>query len=235
MIVFSYGITKSGSTLAFELIKGCLESAGHRQLRLADGLVEPEHGINFLAIRRHEPEDIERLIAAVPQDTIIAVKTHDSFAARHRPVIEAACREGTVLAQVVHRDPRDTCLSMVDAGAAARAAGHQAFSELATLDDALDAVTRQMRNLERWLAMPHVLEFEYEELVTRPYDCIEKIADTLGIEPEPGQAYRHAYVDAFTQKNKARLSRHRQEMAPADAARIVERFRPYMERHGYLP
>ena len=73
MLILCYGITKSGSTLAFELIKGMLESAGHPQVRLSDGSVHPGQVVNFL-----EPVDrgtLKRLLAEIG-DRWIAVKTH---------------------------------------------------------------------------------------------------------------------------------------------------------------
>ena len=234
MIVFSYGITKTGSTLAFELIKGCLESVGHKQRRLADGLVEPGHPINFLAIRRHTPEALQALFDAVPQDEIIAIKTHDSFGNKHRALFERASAEGRIKAQIVHRDPRDTCLSMLDAGTAARSAGRAAFSEFETLEDTKAAVERQLRNLDFWLTLPDVLELQYADLAERPFECIEKIGKTLGISPDPKAAYNHAFNKAFTQKNKAKPARYKDELSPSDQESIVARFRPYMERNGYL-
>ncbi|MEM0907578.1 MAG: sulfotransferase [Pseudomonadota bacterium] len=234
MIVFSYGITKTGSTLAFELIKGCLESVGQPQRRLDDGLVEPGHPINFLAIRRHTPEELQALVDAVPADEIIAVKTHDSFAPPHRDVIERGCRDGLIVPQVVHRDPRDTCLSMLDAGTEARKNGRQAFSEFLTIEDTKDAIERQLRNLDIWLQMPNVLELQYDELVDNPFGVIGKIGTALGITPDPAFAHNHAFNKAFTQKNKAKLHRYLEDMSPDDQASVVDRFRPYMERHGYV-
>ncbi len=56
MLVFCFGITRSGSTLAFEPIKGMLESIGHPQERLPDGPVNAQKRMNFI-----EPVDERRI------------------------------------------------------------------------------------------------------------------------------------------------------------------------------
>ena len=61
-VYLSYGMPKSGSTLAFELTKAVFEQNNHPQTRLS-GLVEAKHALNFLD--DFSDEVVERLSTAV--------------------------------------------------------------------------------------------------------------------------------------------------------------------------
>ena len=74
MIVLSYGMTKSGSTLAFELCKAVLEQRGYEQRHLPDDVVTEGHHINFLA--DVTVANLEKLVAEVAPSEIIAIKIH---------------------------------------------------------------------------------------------------------------------------------------------------------------
>src|SRR6476661_3839031 len=68
MLVLCYGITKSGSTLTFELIKGVLETSGNPQQRLPDGPVNPDHRINY--VQPLNRKRLKELVSAVGESWI---------------------------------------------------------------------------------------------------------------------------------------------------------------------
>jgi hypothetical protein len=140
MLVLCYGLTKSGSTLAFELIKAMLNSAGHAQERLPDGPVNPGHRVNYV-----QPLNRQRLndILSAVGDRWIAVKTHAGIADPMFTYLEKLQRERRIQVVVSYRDPRDICLAMLDAGSAARTAGVKEFSEITDLAVAATRVAEQ--------------------------------------------------------------------------------------------
>jgi hypothetical protein len=116
MLVFTFGIPKSGSTLAFQIRRSAALFTGHSQRLLPPQLRSPGHQVNF--------------------HRTLVIKTHDvpgpAWAAAYRDLVgrgQAAC-------VINHRDPRHICLALRDAGAAARARREAAFAKLVTLDDA---------------------------------------------------------------------------------------------------
>lgn len=233
MILVSYGITKSGSTLAFELVKGVLAAAGHPQPRLPDGVVEPGHKVNFAVFSRDTVAAVDRLLAAAPGDRIIAVKTHSGFEPGARSYLSALIEAGRLKVQVVHRDPRDICLSMLDAGRDARARGRQAFSEIVSPADAMTAASNQLEKLRMWRELPGVLELEYEELGFSPEAAIDRIAAALHVATDRRAAHDHAFRRAFTQKNLAVRRRHLVERDRALVSAFAERFAPLIRERNY--
>src|SRR4029077_18506857 len=113
-------IMKSGSTLAFELVKGMLESVGQAQTRLPDGPVDAGRRNNY--IDSLDAPRIDALLASIGSRSI-AVKTHCGFRDQLFPLLEErqACGELQIVAS--YRDPRDICLSLLDAGSRARSRG----------------------------------------------------------------------------------------------------------------
>src|ERR1044072_2240512 len=133
MLILCYGITKSGSTLAFELIKGMLESAGHTQQRLSDAAVNPGHRVNYV-----QPLDRRRLnlLLAEIGERWIAGKTHAGFNDPLFPSLEQRARADKLRIMASYRDPRDICLSLIDAAVKSRAQGKKEFSEVTDLESA---------------------------------------------------------------------------------------------------
>jgi hypothetical protein len=229
-IYISFGMCKSGSTLAFELTKALLESAGRPQPRLSDEAVEADHAINFakvikpktLAAMRREAEAL---------GTTVVVKTH------HPPwnCSLNALAAGEVLAHAVARDPRDIALSLLDAGAKSRAAGTQGFSRIHSLQDACAMMRFHVKGFQAWAESPEVLPIFYEDLAFNTAAAARRIADQIGIEADVDWAVREATGARFTQLNKAQPNRHRTEMAPADAEAIGAEFAEFIDRYFPTP
>jgi hypothetical protein len=214
MIVLSFGMMKSGSTLAFELCKGVLMAAGHPQRRLPDGLVSPGSRINFLTSLT--VASLGRLAASVKPGEIIALKTHLGLSSDVFAFLSAPENRQTFKVQLNYRDPREICLSLVDAGASARAAGRPAFAEIETLEQAAHIVSKQLATCRRWGSIPGALHLAYNDVAFAPDAVIARICAQLGL-PAPDEAFtraarRHAFEDAFTQFNKAVRDRYLDEL-----------------------
>ncbi len=221
-IFFSYGLTKSGSTLAFQLAVVALQQAGFPQPRLeVPGLVVSPK-INAI-------EHVSDAQAAALADTVralghpVALKTHT----RPDPAVRALVATGAARAHAVVRDPRDIALSMLDHGARARARGRPAFSEIATLEDAIAGIDDQMRTLAGWLALPGVRVLRFDRLAFETTAAAAAILDQLGVPGDPCAIAREVLGGRFTQFNTGRRDRHLHEMAQADSARLRARYDPF--------
>jgi hypothetical protein len=230
MLVFSYGIPKSGSTLAFQLARCIAALNGHSQRLMPPPLSAPGHRVNF-----HQELDpaLLRAVADRAGDRVLVVKTH----ARPGPEWIAEFRRlaalGRVAAHVNHRDPRDICLALLDAGEKARRAGEAAFSEFVTLDDAARRTAGYLEELRLWAALPGVLELRYEVCAFRMDEAIGRIKAHLGLRCPNWPVRLYVNHLAFTHRNKAVPERHRRELDPAARARLDEVFGPYLEAAGY--
>jgi hypothetical protein len=209
MLVLCYGLTKSGSTLTFELIKGMLNSAGHAQDRLPDGPVNPGHRVNYV-----QPLTRKRLneVLSAVGDRWIAVKTHSGIADPLVTYVEELQSEGKLQLVVSYRDPRDICLSMLDAGKAARASGAKEFSEVTDLDVAATRLAEQSAKFFKWAAVRGALLLDFETVAFDPETAMDRIEKCLGLHVDRVRAKKYAFEEAFTQKNKAQRNRFLSEL-----------------------
>jgi hypothetical protein len=221
MLVLCYGITKSGSTLAFQLVRGILELAGHQQEKLPDGTVNPGHPINF--VQPLNKKRLNQLMAAVGERWI-AVKTHGGIGDPMFAYLDEMHEAGKLQVIVSYRDPRDVCLSLVDAGVKARAIGMVEFSEITDLDSAVAAVSEKVEKFAKWAALRHALLLDYNTVAFAPDRAIDLLEARLGMRPDRERVKRYAYEEAFTEKNRARRDRFRSELTPEQNAELKRMF-----------
>lgn len=225
-IYISFGMAKSGSTLAFELTKAVLESAGLPQPRLSDEAVEARHGINFAETIR--PVRLKAMVAeARALDTTIVVKTH-------HPPWDCSLRaldSGDFAGSAVCRDPRDLVLSLLDAGRKARAGGGRGFRDIDGVEAALKMVRFHVRCFQKWAIHPAMTPLDYESVAFDSHGVAARIAEQIGIEADIDWAVAQAHGGRFTQFNKGASARHRSEMDPAQSAAIQEEFADFIARY----
>ena len=221
MLVLCYGMAKGGSTLTFELVKGMLESAGHTQVRLPDGPVDPEHPVNY--IEAIDAERAEALLRAVGERWI-AVKTHTGFRPPFFPVLEALHERGDIRVVASYRDPRDICLSLLDAGTQAREMGYRAFARITDMEAAITNVGEQIEKFRRWASVRGALRLDYETVAFSPDTAIDRLEQYLGVTCDRDAAKRHAFEQAFTQQNKMKRRRFEDELAEAEKQHLSQVF-----------
>ncbi|MBV8976268.1 MAG: sulfotransferase domain-containing protein [Alphaproteobacteria bacterium] len=233
MLVISYGIPKSGSTLAFELIRGILENAGHPQevvhnsrTRGEDGGEAPKR--NFLA--KADREIVAGLIAKIGPGRIIAVKSHARLEREDFAWFEERQRAGELKVIASFRDPRDVALSLVDAGRKSRElhGGDRAFARIGDLDQALRRVEKRIKDFRRWAALEGTLRLNYEDVAFQPDKAIAAVEQALGLSADHDAVKRHAFDEASTQRNKGVSRRHEQELDEAQAKILRRRFRSFL-------
>jgi len=230
MVVFSYGIPKSGSTLAFQIARATAHFAGHSQRLLPVPLSSPGHKVNF-------HQDLHPLLLQATADRvgdrILVIKTHDRPRPNWIAAYKALAERGAARAIVNHRDPRDICLSLLDAGRAARAQGESAFAEYVSLQDAASRVCGYLDELEAWHGLPGLLEVRYETCAFAMDRAIDAIKAHLGVRAPNWLVRLYAGHIAFTHRNKAVPKRHARELDPDAMALLGDAFGPYLDRMGY--
>ena len=219
LIYFSYGMTKSGSTLAYELARSGLVLSGYDQPRLSLSAVMNRKKLNFCAhIDEASAQAIRRETRAIGHT--IAFKTHT----RPDPIVVNMLQEGEATAHAVYRDPREMALSMLDHGVKSRENGRPGFAEYHTLEDTLSEIGHQLNSLKSWLSLPNVRPLYYEDVAFDMAATTALILGELDLTSDPDAVMKMATQDRFTQMNKAKRARHEDEMSSAQSDRFVSIF-----------
>ena len=224
-IYFSYGMTKSGSTLSFELARSALILGGCPQPRLSLSAVENRKKINFCGhIDEKRAAALRKEVAAVGSK--IAIKTHT----RPDPVVVKMLENDEAFAHATFRDPREIALSMVDHGARNRKLGKKPFSNFRTVEDTLEDIMHQTNSLLAWLSLPNVRPLFYDKVAFEMPATTRQIIDELGVVADEDPVITMATQDRFTQKNKAVKSRFSTELTDAVSQKFKSVFAPMFER-----
>jgi hypothetical protein len=228
VILISYGITRSGSTLCFEFAKRILEEAGFPQRRLSDALTVPGRRINYR--REWSIESVEALLREVREDEYIAIKTHGPPGPDLRTALAADGRFERVKVHVNLRDPREVALSLRDAGERARRLNKLTFSEIQSLDDACRRIRPDIGHCREWGSIPGSLKLHYDDVAFDSIRAIARMADHLGVPAKPESVATFVRSHAFTQFNKGQPKRYLRDMTPAEAESIRLQYSEFIER-----
>lgn len=227
MLVICYGMAKSGSTLAFELVRGVLESAGHGQGKVRTAAFRRRAGGNYVA--ELSRESLEDAFEQIGPNRIVAAKTHKPLPDemfRWAEEMQAARKLQVVTS---YRDPRDICLSLVDHGKRSRDGGRYAFAHVDDLERAQRVVTKAIGKFRQWSALEGTLRLFYETVAFSPDEAIDAIERAFGVVADHEQAKHHAFEDAFTQRNKAQnRNRYIDELNDAQKAEMLRNFGPFI-------
>jgi hypothetical protein len=220
----SYGMPKSGSTLAFELTRTMLELAGVAQPKIAEGVTDPAYEINF--VNRLDGPAFDRLcdeanIIARP----VVIKTHS----RLFPRLEKLLHEGKLMGHAVCRDPRDMALSMLDAAREGRAWGGADGCLFKTVADTEKRLSKCIQMFMKWTETSNIMPIHYERLAFDTEVVAAEIAAQLGIVVDIPKAIEVVTGTKFTQLNRGISQRWKTEMNPADARRLEITFKEYIE------
>jgi hypothetical protein len=235
MIVLSYGMLKSGSTLAFELCKSVLTQSKFVQRHLPDGVVAPGFHINFFD--HISVPILSRALQDVAPSEIIAIKTHSAIGPADKQFIETAVAEGQMKVQVNLRDPREMCLSLLDAGASARQKKRQAFSEITALEQAARIVEGQLAVCRNWGSIPGATYLHYNEVAFETAAAVRQICNDLELEMFESAALQtvidRVLNEAFTQRNKAVKDRYKDDLTVRQNETLLTEIRgaqPFIRR-----
>ncbi|MGB0505343.1 MAG: hypothetical protein ACPGGK_04025 [Pikeienuella sp.] len=224
LIYISYGMPKSGSTLAYRLISAILSAAGDEQLPLPG--FASNAGVNYAKVIN--PATLAQLTNGVTTTNagLTAVKTHCGL----WNCVTKGLNQGWLAAHAICRDPRDIALSMLDAGRNDRAWGKRNGIPLTNFDDALAAVRGHADKFEGWAAHPAVLTLDYETLAFNTERAAKLVAEQLRIDID-AKACAKAAQSAPTQRNKVASDRWRTELTPEQNIRAVKAFGDFIHDH----
>jgi hypothetical protein len=228
MLVICCGMAKSGSTLSFELVKGVLIDAGYSQAKVKSIGIKPRgHGNHIADLSREAVLDV---IERIGPGGIVAAKTHKCFSEDMFCWMEELQAERKIQIVVSYRDPRDVCLSLVDHGAKARESGRPGFARIHDLAHAADVFERAIPKFRKWGSMRGSLRLHFDTMAFSPDAAIDAIERALGVVCDHEAAKRHAFEDAFTQRNKAKKNRFEEELDEAQNRELAARFSEFIER-----
>jgi len=222
-LYISYGMPKSGSTLAFELTRTMLDLAGVPQVKLADGVTDPEAKINFVN-RLDGAAYLALCEASAGIEHPLVIKTHS----RLFPAVSKALKSGKLTGHAVCRDPRDMALSMLDAAREGRAWGDSAEGKFETVADTGPRLHKSIKMFMKWAECSNIIPIHYERLAFDTESVAAGIAAQLGIEVDFRKAIGIATGSKFTQFNQGKSQRWKTEMDPADARRLEKEFKDYI-------
>jgi len=221
LVYFSYGLTKSASTLAYRLAWLSLEQAGCKQPRVPPPFVDAMHSVNFVT-RVSDDMMVVLLDIARAQGYPLVVKTHVTPS----PAVVRAVNSGAARGSISIRDPRDMALSMLDHGKKARRKGHFAFREYVKLFDTLDAIRLQVDALSEWLKLPGMLPLVYNEIAFDPATVANRLQAHIGIAGNGSEIAAMVADKKYIQFNKGRRDRYKSEMSETDSATFADEFAP---------
>jgi hypothetical protein len=173
-IYICYGITKSASTFAWQLIKRTAISGGLPIATLtlkSKGANSPEDYIDPVS------EETIRRIHSDVGDLPVVIKTHG-------PVTPAAVRlvtEGEAQVFASYRDLRDVALSLLDHGTRSRRMGIRDFAEFNEVSDTISSIEFQVRRLDNWVKSCTPLLIPYDEICFDTRTTILRISKALGV------------------------------------------------------
>lgn len=152
--MISYGLQRSASTFAYQIIYDILESAGHDQQELFDRYAGSLISAPFVKL---EDFSLTSFAKCVPPERIILLKTH-SF------LNEEAARligSGDVIATASYRNPMDAAVSLYNVGRKERRKPEnkkrKGFLEIDTMFKAIETISALLPVCEGWIRHSAVL------------------------------------------------------------------------------
>lgn len=240
-LILSVGMPRAGSGWYYNLIHDLVIESGGRDARdirqryfLHPILTEVNCNIGTLAPHRLIPT-----MVPVYLGNTYAIKAHSSPSGLAMNLIQK-CR---ITPTYIYRDPRDALLSAFEYGKRKKQRGQRgSFSDITTIDAAIDFMLDYVRISEAWLACKKALHVRYENLLTNYDSEIMRLLDFLGFDsdnpkyhnvadsyrPERGRADRTG-----THFVKGMIGRYRRVLTKSEQDKCRKVFASYLERMGY--
>jgi hypothetical protein len=231
---------RAGSGWHYNLIQDLMKTTGcadagdiRRRFHLEHVLTEVNCNIGVLSARRLAMVSVP---AVLGQSFVIKAHAGPTTASR---LLQAA---GLLRITYIYRDPRDAMLSAIEYGQRASVKGRpNAFSPIATFDQALEFIAGYVDIWEKWIREQNVPVWRYEDLRDDYTAEAGRLAQFLGLDsgrPEVQAVMAH-YAPARaegkqgTHFSKGRIGRFREIFTPQQQAGLAERFGSVLTRMRY--
>ena len=223
-IYISYGITKSASTFAWQLIKRIAIGGGLPIATLTSRSKGKNSPVDYIDPLSEENLD---LVKEDVGDLPVVIKTHGDVT----PAIARLVAEGTAHVFVSYRDLRDVALSLLDHGARSRANGIKDFSQFYEVTDTLEDIRVQVRRFENWVRSCNPLLLPYDEICFNTRSIISRIAERLEVLVNADLIFNefHSNRASIGQFNKGERRRFEHEMDPNLGKLVVNSFSAYYD------
>ncbi|GBD47587.1 hypothetical protein [Methylopila sp. Yamaguchi] len=241
MLYVSFGVEKGGSTYTYILIRTALEAAGHAHVQVdLEGRPVNDDSLRSERVRRRAVNNINvwnedvlaAVSAAVPQEALVALRTHGE----PDPAVLEAIDSGRAYLGVGVRDPRDLALSMLDVATQRIGLAHRPHwlrIEPGDLASALPAVQRTVDRALKWVR-PGATVFYYEETAFRPRLTLDRFCRQTGLPLFTDEAAEKIVATASAsphgKRNVAAPLRHTREMNADDQKRVLDHFSSFYDR-----
>jgi len=226
-LYFSFGVTKTGSTLAYRMTRHFLECRGHSQALLPDHLQVVRKDLNSWSQANHELlEEIAEWVSA--RGIFLALKTHRAPTKSVRVML----REGRAMGHATFRDPREIALSLVDHGRESQQRGLDPirFRDLNDATDSLDLIERQLAVFNRWENLPLIETWYYDDFAFNPDLTFDKLAHQTGLKPLSSAERASFDGTAGTKFNKAVQHRWKSELTDEESAEFKIQFSDFYKQ-----
>ena len=237
----SIGMPRAGSGWYYNLLHDLVVANGGQDAReirkrflLKCILTEVNCNIGSFSVKRLFPVLLPTLLGN--EYTIKAHAGPSDFAGR---MIKA----GKIRASYIFRDPRDALLSAFEYGRRKRNVGRQgAFSNLETIEDAIDFMGEYVKIAEIWISCKEVHHTRYEDFQQMYKQEAERLALFYGIDPKKDEI--SMVIDRYNpqkgSKNqvgthfvKGKIGRYLEHLSDRQQQLCIERFGNFLERMDY--
>jgi hypothetical protein len=221
-LVVAHGVPKSGSTFLYQVAKDITEAINgfshyEAKNRFFPGMEVPD----FVA----QPEDafVDSLLERLPPGAAFVFKTHG----RITPKMASRLRSGRVKAMMSFRDPRDTAISMLDAGVKDREKGRdRSFAALHEVEQAIGPTRHGWRIARDWIDCPNLLLIPYYLTATNQRWVVDRLCDYLGAawgRYRINAKYAHGKDAKITEFHKGVADRFLDDLTPSQIERLGEK------------
>jgi hypothetical protein len=240
-LIVSVGMPRAGSGWHYNLLHDLVVLGGGkdaRQIRkrflLGSILTEVNCNIGAFTTKRLLPVMVPAYLG-----TTYTIKAH----AGPSPLLLRLIKSGAVKPTYIYRDPRDALLSAYEYGERKREAGRGgAFSELDTIEVAIEFMGEYVRISESWLAIESALHTRYEDLLQNYTTEANRMLAFLNLDSD--QPGIHALVEKYhpqqgrgdqvgTHFVKGKIGRYQEKLTPDQQRLCLDAFGPYLAKMGY--
>jgi hypothetical protein len=163
--------------------------------------------------------------------------------AERRPLADILIRVGIIKPTYIYRDPRDALLSAYEYGQRMSSKGlTNAFSDLKTIDQAIEFMDFYVRIARGWLSSPYILKVKYEDLKLDFQNEVRRLCVFLGIDPDEKKVLQvsERYIPGKNGPNhqglhfvKGKIGRYQQHFTDDQLLKCQRLFGEFLDDQGY--
>ncbi len=230
-IIIAHGQPKSGSTflwsasLALSSIVNGQEYYAFVHERLGDEIAGFQANISASVI--------ETVASRIDPADYVVLKTHGPFTEEMQDMVE----NEKVIAFTSFRDPRDTAVSTLDAGASDRKKGSTRwFTKFTDVHQLVTPIIRQFSNIVPWVECPKVFSVPYYMTAARQSTTVELLARHLGYGVLGHRLARQMDSEktAVPEWNKGIADRFIEALEPDEIEFLNEKFAEVLPRYNEM-